>query len=105
MAQTPLGVQVTLVGETDPLWETLLEYFLDPLGVDLSLVSISGHMSSNVSLEFKHKGRLTNIMCCDMGSLENFGPEKVSQEIVTKLKEKPHLVAETLGIQGLFLVS
>ncbi|MFZ3385923.1 MAG: carbohydrate kinase family protein [Candidatus Hydromicrobium sp.] len=92
-ALATLGVQVTLAGETDPLGETLLEHFLEPLGVDLSLVSISGHMSSDVALEFKHKGRLTNIMCCDMGSLENFGPEKVSQEIVAKLKEKPHLVA------------
>lgn len=51
-ALATLGVQVTLAGETDPLGEILLKHFLEPLGVDLSLVSTSGHMSSNVVSSF-----------------------------------------------------
>ena len=95
-----LGLNVTLIVETSPIGKKLIEHFLGPSGVDLSLVTTSGQMSTTVALEFKYKGRLTNIMINDMGSLKEFGSDKLSKEVIKKLEEKSDIVTVLNWIQN-----
>ncbi|MEA2016441.1 MAG: PfkB family carbohydrate kinase [Actinomycetota bacterium] len=92
-ALATLGQKVTLVTKTNPTGKKLIEHFLGPLGVDLSLISDSGEMSATVAMEFKYKNRLVNVMFSDPGSLSQYGPEKLPKEIAIRLKSGYSLVS------------
>ena len=80
-----LGAKVTPVIETDEFGKLALSNFLK--GVDLSHVSSTGLLSRTLAFEVEHSGRRANIMASDPGSLENFGPEKLSESDRTLLVE------------------
>ncbi|MEM2212419.1 MAG: carbohydrate kinase family protein [Candidatus Nezhaarchaeales archaeon] len=74
-----LGARVRLISVTSELGLNLLKWFMAGLDVDLSGVRCNGELSSTVSIELKHKGRLVNIMVSDPGTLAKYGPEWLTE--------------------------
>ena len=50
------------------------------MGVDLSHVKVHGETSLTTALEFTNQDERVNVMMCDLGSLEEFGPDNLTPE-------------------------
>jgi len=82
-----LGVSVTLFTKTDRIGHHLLGLFTEGLPVDLSLVGSEGSASITAALEvFEEKGRLSNVMISDSGSLLTIGPEDISPRVESAIR-------------------
>jgi len=79
-ALASLGAKVHLIVETSPLGLKLLEFYLEPLGVDLSRVKAEGKTSFTTSLEFTYENTKVNVMLRDLGSLPSFGLDKLEAD-------------------------
>lgn len=79
-ALAKLGAKVKVIAETDSVGEGIMKQLLEPVGVDLSLVSNRGEISTTVALEFLGGERLINVMIPDSGSVQKFDFAKVSPE-------------------------
>jgi len=80
-ALAKLGVKVHAIIQTGKIGMQMLEYYLKPLGVDLSHVKVKGETSITTALELKFNGNeKANVMLRDLGSLENFGSKDLIEE-------------------------
>ena len=80
-----LGAQASLITRTSEFGAKMLELFLKPVGVDLSLVKSDGEAAITAALELKYRGRRVNVMINDPGSVADFGPERLSEEDVERI--------------------
>lgn len=78
-ALAALGAEVYPIIHTSRLGKQLLEYYLEPLGVDLSYIDASGRLSITTALEFPSENGKINVMLRDLGSLEDFGPANLTE--------------------------
>ncbi len=86
-ALAKLGVNVTPIIKTGKLGLHLLEFYLKPLGVDLSHVKSEGETALTTALEFTSKNEKINVMLGDLGSLPSFGSEDLDETDWRVLKE------------------
>ncbi|UCE43959.1 MAG: carbohydrate kinase family protein [Candidatus Bathyarchaeota archaeon] len=86
-ALAALGAEVHPIISTGPLGHHLLRLNLEPLGVDLSHVKVHGETSLTTALEFTNQDERVNVMMCDLGSLEEFGPDNLTPEDLQLLQE------------------
>jgi ribokinase len=86
-ALAKLGAPVSPIIKTGQLGLHLLEYYLEPLGVDLSHVKVEGETALTTALEFKNKDEKINVMMGDLGSLPSFGPKDLDEADLRLLKE------------------
>jgi sugar/nucleoside kinase (ribokinase family) len=68
----------------------LLEFFLKPLGVDLSHVKVEGETALTTALEFRNRDERVNVMMGDLGSLPSFGPKDLDDADMRLLKESDY---------------
>jgi sugar/nucleoside kinase (ribokinase family) len=86
-ALAKLGATVSPIIKTGQLGLHLLEFYLKPLGVDLSHVKVEGDTALTTALEFADKNEKVNIMMGDLGSLPKFGPKDLNKADLRLLKE------------------
>jgi len=86
-ALAKLGAAVSPIIKTGQLGLHLLEYYLQPLGVDLSHVKVKGETALTTALEFRNKDEKVNVMMGDLGSLPSFGPKDLNDADLRLLKE------------------
>ena len=80
-----LGVKTSFITETSDLGRKLLEYFFEPLGIEI-LSSSTGDIASSVILEIPtEKQNKTNIMLSSAGSVKNFSYDKLTEDQIQKL--------------------
>lgn len=75
-----LGVKVTPIICTDSLGLQLLKHYLNSPLVNFSHIKVSEKASLTTALELQMPNSRVNIMLRDIGSLEEFGPENLSNE-------------------------
>lgn len=75
-----LGVNVFSIVCTSKLGLNLLKLYLQPLDVDISHVKIKNSASITTALEFMHGKGKRNVMLRDLGSLEKFGPNNLTEK-------------------------
>jgi len=90
-ALASLGATVHLIVDTSPLGLKLLEFYFEPLGVDLFHVKAEGKISVTTSLEFPYRNTRVNVMLRDVGSLSSFGLDKL-EDYDFKLLERADYV-------------
>jgi len=90
-----LGVRATPVIETDAIGHAVLAKALP--NVDLSHVRTTGTLSSTIALEADHSGRRVNGMLSNPGSHASFGPEKLSEDDKTLIRESNFVVVLNWG--------
>jgi len=86
-ALAKLGATVFPIIKTGQLGLHLLEYYLKPLGIDLSHVKVEGETALTTALEFKSKDGKVNVMMGDLGSLPSFNHEDLDEADWRLLKE------------------
>ncbi|MDH5495588.1 MAG: carbohydrate kinase family protein, partial [Candidatus Bathyarchaeota archaeon] len=86
-----LGVNVFPIVYTSTLGLNLLKLHLQPLNVDLSHVKIDGNASITTALEFTHGGEKRNVMLRDLGSLEIFGPDNLTEKDFALLEKTDYV--------------
>jgi sugar/nucleoside kinase (ribokinase family) len=86
-ALAQLGATVSPIIKTGQLGLHLLEFYLKPLGVDLSHVKVEGETALTTALEFTNKNERVNVMMGDLGSLPTFGPKDLNDADLRLLKE------------------
>jgi sugar/nucleoside kinase (ribokinase family) len=86
-ALAKLGAAVYPIIKTGQLGLNLLEFYLKPLGVDLSHVKVEGETALTTALEFMHNDGKVNVMMGDFGSLPSFGPKDLDEADLRLLKE------------------
>lgn len=74
-ALASLGASVYPIITTDAFGLHFLEFYLRPLGVDLSHVKSDGRIGLTTALEITNRGEKVNVMMGDLGSLLDFGLE------------------------------
>lgn len=74
-ALASLGASVYPIITTDAFGLHFLEFYLRPLGVDLSHVKGDGRIGLTTALEIMNRGERVNAMMGDLGSLLDFGSE------------------------------
>lgn len=79
-ALATLDVKVFPMITTDPLGFQLLQFYLSPLDVDLYHVKISGEAGLTTALELTNRKEKVNIMLGNVGSLQDFGPDDLTEE-------------------------
>ena len=79
-ALASLGIKVIPIICTDRLGLRLIRHYLHSSRIDLSHINICSKMSITTALEFETENGKVNVMLRDIGSLEDFGPEKLSHE-------------------------
>jgi len=77
-ALATLGASVYPIIETDDFGFTLLNYFFEPLSINLTHVKTKGKTSITTALEFKQNDNKVNLMLRDLGSLAKFGPKNLT---------------------------
>jgi len=82
-----LGAEVKIVAETDSIGESFAKAVLETKGIDLSLVSNQGKISSTAAMEFRLNSRLVNVMIPYSGSVKQFGFDKLSEESKKAIEE------------------
>ena len=82
-----LGAEVYPIIHTSPLGLTLLEHYLQPLGVNLSCTKAEGVTSITTAIETIHRKERVNIMLRDVGSLVKFGPSNLTPRDYRLLEE------------------
>ena len=75
-----LGASVYPIITTDAFGLHFLEFYLGPLGVDLSHVKSDGRIGLTTALEITNRGERVNVMMGDLGSLPEFGSEDLVEE-------------------------
>ena len=91
-ALATLGVKVTPIICTNTFGAQLINYYLDPQKSDLSHVKIFENASMTTALEFLGKeNERINVMLRDTGSLDNFGPQHLSQEDFRVIEEADYV--------------
>jgi len=90
-ALAALGVKVYPILDTSLLGLHLLKFYLDPFGVDLSHVKTSGRMSLTTAIELTHGGERVNVMMSDLGSMSEFGLDKLASEDFHVLREADYV--------------
>ena len=86
-----LGMDVLPIVSTSKLGLNLLKLHLQPLEVDLSYVKVNDNASITTALEFTHGREKKNVMLRDLGSLEKFGPDNLTEKDF-RLLEKANYV-------------
>jgi sugar/nucleoside kinase (ribokinase family) len=86
-ALAKLGAVVSPIIKTGQLGLNLLDFYLKPLGVDLSHVKVKGETALTTALEFMHNDRKVNVMMGDLGSLPSFGQKDLDEADLHLLKE------------------
>jgi sugar/nucleoside kinase (ribokinase family) len=89
-ALAKLGATVSPIIKTGQLGLRLLEFYLEPLGVDLSHVKVEGETALTTALEFRNKDERVNVMMGDLGSLPSFGPKDLDEADMRLLKESDY---------------
>ena len=79
-ALATLDVKVFPIITTDSLGFQLLQFYFSPLGVDLYHVKISGEAGLTTALELTNHKEKVNIMLGNVGSLQDFGPDDLTEE-------------------------
>ena len=74
-----LGATVYPIIKTGKLGLHLLEFYLKPLGVNLSRVKVEGETALTTALEFTNKNERVNVMMGDLGSLPDFSPKDLDE--------------------------
>lgn len=90
-ALAKLGAKVYPIITTSALGYYMLKFYLQPLGVDLSHVKINGEVALTTALELSYRGERVNVMMGDLGSLPNFGPDKLTEEDWQLLREADYV--------------
>lgn len=86
-----LGATVFPIIKTGQLGLHLLEFYLEPLGVDLSHLKIDGETALTTAVEFTNKNERVNVMMGDLGSLPTFGPKDLNEADMRLLKEADYV--------------
>ncbi|MHA2225360.1 MAG: carbohydrate kinase family protein [Candidatus Hodarchaeales archaeon] len=81
-----LGVPTTFICETSPLGKQLIEFFMNPIGVQ-TFIGNSGNMASSVILEIPHGTDKHNVMFSASGSVAEFSSKKLTPEQWDVLQE------------------
>jgi len=82
-----LGVRVALFTKTDIIGLHLLRLFTDGLPIDLSMVDSSSSAPMTVALEVPdQKGKLSNIMMNDSGSLLALGQQDITEGVASSIR-------------------
>lgn len=75
-----LGVGIFPIVYTSDSGFNLLRLYLQPLNFDFSYVKVDGSASITTALEFTHGRERRNVMLRDLGSLEIFGPDSLTEK-------------------------
>jgi sugar/nucleoside kinase (ribokinase family) len=86
-ALAKLGATVSVIIKTGQLGLHLLEYYLKPLGVDLSHVKVEGDTALTTALEFMYNDEKVNVMMGELGSLPSFEPKDLDKADLRLLKK------------------
>ena len=92
---TALEVEVVPIIETNELGYNIIAQSLK--GVDLSHVKRTGTMSSTLSLEADYSGRRVNMMMSNPASHAKFGPEKLSHDDKSVIRDSDFVVVLNWG--------
>ncbi len=90
-ALASLGAKVSPIISTSRLGLHLLEFYLKPLGVDLSHVKAQGDMALTTAFELLHEGERVNVMMSTLGSLPDFGLNSLTKEDFDELKQADYV--------------
>jgi len=90
-ALAALGVKVTPIVCTNKHGLQQLNFFLKPLGIDMSHINIMSKASLTTALELKGEGNNTNVMLRDLGSLADFGPADLSDKDYELIKNADYV--------------
>ncbi len=74
-----LNVKVFPIITTSPFGLHLLKFFLGRYDVDVSHVKADGEVALTTAFEVAYRGEIVNIMMGELGSLQSFGPEDLTQ--------------------------
>jgi sugar/nucleoside kinase (ribokinase family) len=86
-----LDVNVFPIVYTSKFGLNLLKLHFQALNVDLSYVKVNDNASITTALEFVHKKEKVNVMLRDLGSLESFGPNKLTEKDFALLKKADYV--------------
>jgi sugar/nucleoside kinase (ribokinase family) len=90
-ALAKLGAKVCPIISTSQLGLHLLQFYLKPLGVDLSHVKTQGEMALTTAFELLHEGERVNVMMSTLGSLPDFGPNSLTREDFEALQQADYV--------------
>jgi len=90
-ALAALGAKVYPIIDTSLFGLQLLKFYLDPFAVDLSHVKTNGRMSLTTAIELTDRGERVNVMMSDLGSLSEFGLDRLSPEDFQVLREADYV--------------
>jgi len=78
-ALASLGASAYPVITTDALGLHFLEFYLKPLGADLSYIKSEGEVGLTTAIEVMDGGERVNVMMGELGSLPTFGPKDLTE--------------------------
>jgi sugar/nucleoside kinase (ribokinase family) len=90
-ALASLGARVYPVITTDALGLHFLEFYLKPLGVDLSHTKSDGKVGLTTAVEVADGRERINVMMGDLGSLPVFGPKDLAEKDFTLLRQADYV--------------
>jgi sugar/nucleoside kinase (ribokinase family) len=90
-ALAKLGAKVYPIINTSQLGLHLLQFYLQPLGVDLSHVKAEGDMALTTAFELLHEDERVNVMMSTLGSLPDFGFNSLTKEDFQALQQADYV--------------